>query len=91
MFPLYDWYNLNGQLITRKFCVLTKNYASPGLRGIERLALRITKTVRSAYYKGGCTILIVCQNSLLKTMPLLFVILSEGFEQKQYLICLLQF
>ena len=83
MFPLYEWCNLNGQLITRKSCVLTKNQTSPGLRGIERLVLRITKTVISAYYKGGCTILIVCRNSLLRTMPFLFAILSEGFKQKQ--------
>ena len=33
MFPLYDWYNLNGQLIRRKFCVLRKNQTSPRLRG----------------------------------------------------------
>ena len=45
MFSFYDWFNLNGQLITRKFCVLRKNQTSPGLRGIERLVFRITKTV----------------------------------------------
>ena len=66
MFSFYDWFNLNGQLITRKFCVLRKNQTSPGLRGIERLVFRITKTVRSDYYNGGCIILIVCRNSRLK-------------------------
>ena len=75
MFPLYDWYNLNGQLIRRKFCVLRKNQTSARLRGdregwggIERLILRITKIViyKSDYYRGGCAILIVCQISFLK-------------------------
>ena len=53
MFPLYDWYNLNGQLIKGKYCVLRKNQTSTGMRGTERLIVRITKTVRSDCYRGG--------------------------------------
>ena len=43
MFSDYDWYNLNGLLIKRKFCVLRRSQTSLGLRGIEMLILRITK------------------------------------------------
>ena len=66
IFPPDVWYNLNAKLITRKFCELRKNQTSPGLMGIERLILSMTKTVKSDYDRGGCTILIVCQISFLK-------------------------
>ena len=43
MFSPYDWYNLNGLLIIRKFCVLRRSQTYPGPRGIERIILSITK------------------------------------------------
>ena len=60
MFPLYGWYNLKGQLIRKKILCAKKKPNIPGAEGIESLILRITKTVRSDYFRGGCTILIVC-------------------------------
>ena len=60
MFPLYDGYNLKRQLIRKKVLCAKKKPNIPRLRGIERLILSITKTVRSDYSRGGRTILIVC-------------------------------
>ena len=55
MFSLYEWYNLEGQLIRKKkvLCAKKKKNTSPRLRGIDRLILRITKTVRSDYSRGS--------------------------------------
>ena len=70
----------------KKFCSLRKKQTSPRLRGIERLLLRITKTVTSDYSRGRVYHIDSMLNFLLKAIPFILVISSEGFKQKQ-LIC----
>ena len=73
MFPLYDWYNLKGQLIKKNILCAKKKPNIPEVEG--------DREANSLDHKN-------CQNDsmlnfLLKTIPFILVISSERFKRKQ--------
>ena len=60
MFPLYDWYNLKGQLIKKNVLCAKEKPNIPESEGDREANSQDHKTVRRDYSRGGCTILIVC-------------------------------
>ena len=86
MFPRYDWYNLKGQLIWKNVLCAKKKPNIPNAEGDREANSQDHKNCQKWLFWGRVYHIDSMLNFLLKAIPFILVISSEGFKQKQ-LIC----